>query len=333
MKDLTREDEAAYSEMMSRIYQHCLGNAGDPFGTAYMTWDMDFRARAFAVQRSSGATPRRLLRWTFEPHMNARQDPVGARFGFHFEEGDETYFLGEPVSFKGLQAYLSGNEFERVFPPASQLIAAAEWDAWGRGTTAAIALHYEEFIYPRVAETVSAIAARAPDRRLCVVDLGGGTGRLAEVVCDGVDRVSRVVVVERSKPLLALAEARALGHPGRLVTRSADLTSTDVVDSLDVTPDIIILCGVVAQQVMEHGQGLRLMRACQRRLPVGGFALVPSYSPALLTSREYESMGFEVHNKTLHVVEETPRGSTLRTNDFYVLETIALEGGPARAAD
>jgi hypothetical protein len=48
--------------------------------------------------------------------------------------------------------------------------------------------------------------------------------------------------------------------------------------------------------------------------------LVPSYSPALLSSREYEAMGFTVHNKTLSVIQSTPSGEFLETNDFYILE-------------
>jgi hypothetical protein len=59
---------------------------------------------------------------------------------------------------------------------------------------------------------------------------------------------------------------------------------------------------------------------CHDGLPPGGFALVPSYSPALLSSREYEAMGFAVHNKTLSVIEAGSRARTLQTNDFYILE-------------
>jgi hypothetical protein len=83
---------------------------------------------------------------------------------------------------------------------------------------------------------------------------------------------------------------------------------------------VVILCGVVAQQVMSHEQGVALMRKCHESLPRGGFALVPSYSPALLSSREYVAMGFAVHNKTLSVIEASSRGRQLQTNDFYILE-------------
>jgi len=59
-----------------------------------------------------------------------------------------------------------------------------------------------------------------------------------------------------------------------------------------------------------------VMQMCLRRLAPGGFVLVPSYSPALLTSEDYETMGFAVHNKTLQTIEER----ALKTHDFYILE-------------
>jgi len=152
------------------------------------------------------------------------------------------------------------------------------------------------------------------------MDLGGGAGQLSELVCESVPGVRRVRLFERSAALIEKARARAARHPGLLRTGRADVTAdTFSIDPAEA-PDIVILCGVVAQQVMTHEAGLALMRKCHEGLRRGGFALVPSYSPALLSSREYEAMGFAVHNKTLSVIEATSRGRSLHTNDFYVLE-------------
>lgn len=320
-KTLTEADETSLSEMISRIYQFCRSRQDGRVGQPYMTWRMDLRKRGFLVRGTARAGAEKLARWRFTPHMNARKEASAAEFEFEFADRSETYFVAEKVSFKGLQLYLTGNEFERTFPLETFApVPDAEWDAWGRGVTAEICRHYEEFIYPRVVETLGRIGAMREGRPLCVVDLGGGAGQLAALVCEKLPQVAKVVLVDRSAALVEQARARAAKHPDRLVTRRADITAEGFDGGLDQPPDVVVLCGVVATQVMSHDDGLRLMRAVHDRLPPGGFAVVPSYSPALLAGDEYEALGFEVHNRSLSLIEATPAGSAVKTNDFYVVE-------------
>jgi precorrin-6B methylase 2 len=151
---------------------------------------------------------------------------------------------------------------------------------------------------------------------LLVFDLGGGSGALAEAICERVPVLRQVILVEQSAVLLAQAQLRASKHADRFLVQRGDLTSPDALVGLQETPDVVILSGVVAQQVLDRAQGLAVMQMCLRRLAPGGFVLVPSYSPALLTSEDYETMGFAVHNKTLQTIEER----ALKTHDFYILE-------------
>jgi trans-aconitate methyltransferase len=318
---LTPEIAANLSGMLGKIYQYCRANRAEPTGRPDVTWEMDLRARSFSVCSSPGAAPAELHRLTFTPFHDARGEVVGSHFLFGLAGGVESYFVRERVGFTALQNYLTGREFERTFsPPLPEPIAPEEWDRWGHGLTADIGRHYEAVIYPRVVDTLKTICARQPDRPLDVMDLGGGAGQLSELVCRSVPGVRRVRLLERSAALIEKARPRAARHPGRLVAARADITAgTFSIDEKEA-PDVVILCGVVAQQVMAHEEGLVLMQRCHGRLPSGGFALVPSYSPALLSSREYEAMGFDVHNKTLSVIEASSRGRALQTNDFYILE-------------
>jgi hypothetical protein len=320
LEAMTAEDQAAQSDVVSRVYQHCLARPHEPFGQPYMTWRMDLRRLDYRVKRAREAAPERLERWTFTPHMNEAKAPVAARFELQFAGRTETCFLGEPVEFTGPQAYLTGNEFERTFPPtATELVQVEQWNLWGRGPTASVAVHYEEVIHPRVVETIQAIAARQPERSLAVADLGGGSGSLADMICDGVPQVRAMRVVDGSPALVQQAQRRAVMHPGRMEVRQADVTADGFFETLEA-PDVIVLCGVVAVQVMERETGLRLVRRCHEKLPPGGFALIPSFSPALLASEDYVAAGFAVHNMTLSLWEKTPGGRRLMTNDYYVLE-------------
>jgi hypothetical protein len=307
--------------MLGKVYQYCRANRHEALGRPDVTWNLSLEERAFTVRSSPEAAPEKLLGLRFTPHVDGTKTVVGSDFVFHLAGGAEAYFVRERVGFTALQNYLDGNEFERTFtPPLPEPIAQGEWDRWGHGLTAEISGRYETVIYPRVVDTLRTICARQPDRRLQVMDLGGGAGQLSELVCRSLPGVESVLLVERSAALLEKARPRAARHAGRLLTERADVTEDAFLHDRKETPDVIILCGVVAQQVMDHAQGFRLMRKCHDRLPSGGFALVPSYSPALLGSREYEAMGFDVRNKTLSVIEATPGGRLLQTNDFYILE-------------
>jgi 2-polyprenyl-3-methyl-5-hydroxy-6-metoxy-1,4-benzoquinol methylase len=312
---LGAETEGRLSEMLGKVYQYCVANRSEgTLGRPDVTWELDLRARSFT-------RPEKLDGLAFTPYVDARKEVVGSHFVFRFPQRTETYFVRERVGFTAIQNYLTGNEFERTFtPPLPEPIAADEWDRWGQGVTAEICQRYETVIYPRVIDTLGKIAARRPEHPLEVMDLGGGAGQLSELVCAKAPAVSRVLLVDRSAALVEKARARAARYPGRLTAVCADITDDAVVRGVGGSPDVIILCGVVAQQVMHHAEGVRLVRTCHERLPAGGFALVPSYSAALLSSREYETMGFTVHNKTLSVIEETARGRLLQTNDFYILE-------------
>jgi hypothetical protein len=320
LEPMSAEDQAAQSDVVGRVYQHCAARPHAPFGQPYMSWRMDLRRRDYRVRRTPDAAPVKLERWVFTPHMNDAKAPVAARFEFSFADRDETCFLGEFVEFSGPQPYLSGNEFERTFPPsATELVQVEQWNLWGRGPTASVAVHYEEVIHPRVVETIGAIAARQAGRPLVVADLGGGSGSLGDMICDGVPQVRTMLVVDGSPALVQQAQRRAAMHPGRMAVREADITAEGFFESVEA-PDVIVMCGVVAVQVMQRDTGLRLVRRCHEKLPPGGFALIPSFSPALLASEDYLALGFVVHNMSLSLWEKTPNARRLMTNDYYVLE-------------
>ena len=319
---LTPEVEESLSDMLGKVYQYCRAHLHAPVGRPDVTWNLDLAARAFTVRAAPDAAKEKLHALTFTPYLGAtKDDVVGTRLEFRLARGEEDCFVGERVGFTALQNYLTGSEFERTFPhPLPPAIATGEWDRWGHGLTAEIRGRYEKVIYPRVVETMKKLGARRPDRALRVMDLGGGDGQLAELLLDGVPSLGEVLLVDRSAALIDAARPRVARHRGRLRAMRADVTADAFFDAISEPPDVVVLCGVVAQQVMDHGEGLRVMRRCHERLAPGGFALVPSYSPALLAGREYEAMGFTVHNRTLSVIEATPRGRLLQTNDFYIAE-------------
>jgi hypothetical protein len=313
---LTPALESELSEMLSKIYRASRAAAHGVVGAPYMSWICDLRAHAFHVRATPEALPEKLARFVYLAHMDERRQAVGSQFQFDFADRSETHFVRGQVNFTGLQLYISGNDFERIFPSTTAPVPKAEWDLWGTGLSAEISRRYETVIHPKVVETLTKILELRGGRPMFVADLGGGSGGLASALCEQVAGVRTIVVLEQSATLVEQARRRAREHEGRFLVKRGDLTTDAAFDLLGEAPDVVILSGVVAQQVLERDDGLRVMRACFQRIAAGGFVLVPSYSPALLTSRDYESIGFAVHNKTLQTIEER----ALRTHDFYILE-------------
>jgi SAM-dependent methyltransferase len=318
------DDVRELSAAMSRLYARCAGSTDAPFGTPYMGWVMDFGALDVRVARAVGEPPERLEGLAFTAHMDAQRRAVAGAFEHRFAGGRcQRSFVGEWVQFGNPQSLLDGNAFERVFPASlAPLIEAAEWDKWGRGVTAPITWHYSEHVYPRVAETLAALRDRDAGRALAVADLGGGGGDLADYLCDAVPAIRTMLVVDRSRELVTQAGRRALMHPERMVVRQGDLADEGFFATLE-TMDVIVLCGVLAQQVMDRETALRVARRCSERLRPGGLLLAPSYSPSLLVAADYAAMGLRVHNRTLNLFFADPgpgKLAQLRTNDFYVLE-------------
>ena len=319
---MTSREESDFSVMLTRIYRHCASHRSPRVGRPYMTWHTDLRAHDVRVQTSAQVPAERLTSLTFTPFMDARREVTGSQFEFRFALRSESFFTGDRIEFTGLQTCITGSEFERIFPiPLSETLAEEDWDRYGQGVTAEVARHYETILYPRVLETLGKIAALRGGEPLHVVDLGGGAGRLAELVCEQVPEARTVTVVERSPGLLAEAAARAAKRPERMKIVQADILVDAFWGRLEHPPDVLVLCGVVAQQVIEPADGLHLVQACHRELREGGFALLPSFSPALLSGAAFEGMGFVVHNRTLSFFDAP--GGTLRTNDFYILEKKA----------
>ncbi len=141
-----------------------------------------------------------------------------------------------------------------------------------RWNTSAAAESYDEAapaIHPYYKTVQDQILERLPfgaDETFLLVDLGGGSGRLAERVLQRFER-ARVVLVDQSEPFLALAERRlrTFGHQATFVQRRLqDEWAADLAEA----PDVIVSTSAIHH--LAPAEKRRLFAKCITTLKPGG---------------------------------------------------------------
>lgn len=120
-------------------------------------------------------------------------------------------------------------------------------------------------IHPYYHTVQAAVLAALPADVGHIVDLGGGSGRLAERVLEHFP-LATVTVVDPSEPFLKLASNRLsrFGDRARFVQRRAQEPLADALVGVDA---------IVSTSALHHldaGEKNRVFAACQQLLPAGG---------------------------------------------------------------
>lgn len=223
--------------------------------------------------------------------------------------------------------FFNGLEHERIFPqnPGYEIVKKELWDYWEKSLPHA-AKHYATVIYPVIISTINKVHNIHPQKMLDIIDLGGGSGRLAKQILKTLpEKVQKILVIDNSQELLAKASKRAKKYPEKFMTRQIDLNE-DLLSlfALSQKADIITLCGVIAHQVLDKQTATKIISTCLPILRENGYIIAASLSPALLNSAEYKEMGLKVLNKSFTF--SLDRGlfqPPYATNDFYILRKQA----------
>ena len=123
--------------------------------------------------------------------------------------------------------------------------------------------------YREVQEAVLAQIAQPADAEFLLVDLGGGSGRLAEKFLERFPR-ARAVVVDQSEPFLELAQARLAPFGDRAATQVARLQD-DWAARLPDRPSAIVSTSAIHHLLPDEKRSL-YQQCCEALVPGGIFA-------------------------------------------------------------
>lgn len=307
-------------------YLLCLTNKqklSSPIGSLDHDELYDLSKKTIIIKDSSGKEAR-LTHVKISVYSCVDGKPTSLKVVFTLNGIEESYIIPPHVIKRGIQEeFLDGTELERIHSPNLICPEPEEfWDSW-ETTKRGAAQVYDGVIHPQIVMGIKTISKE--HRTFSILDLGGGSGKLAALIIKQISNVRSVLVADQSKPLLAEAEKRNKECQNKLVTKEVNLKNLND-DTLDEIvskekQDLIILCGVVAHQVLSKETGTQVIKQCLNVLKPKAFIIAASLSPALLNSEEYEKMGLKVHNKTFIFRNvNTQNVERFIIIDFYILQ-------------
>jgi 2-polyprenyl-3-methyl-5-hydroxy-6-metoxy-1,4-benzoquinol methylase len=314
-----KEVEDFLTKETQKVYHFCLNNKKQITGSLFLTLAFDLSKKKIEILNSSGEKVQVNKIKISSYLVDQRCDSL--KWIFELQNACETYTT--PQSDDISPSLHNGMEYERIFPETLDvpMRPSETWDTWERSHEY---LHYENIIHPKIIDTIGKIYNVNPQRKLNILDLGGGSGRLAEKVLQrNSGKIKKILVADKSLALLKEANIKAQRYPGKMFGMHLDLNEINSLSTSKFfkTTDLIILCGVVAHQVLTKKTAKKVLEECLPVIKENGYIIAISLSPSLLNSEDYEAFGLKVLNKSFtFFLNRGPLQAPYATNDFYVLQ-------------
>jgi hypothetical protein len=260
-------------------------------------------------------------------------DPKDLSSTNYFVWNDETYLLSERAA-SSIQALFNsgiatavsnnaqgvvaaslvdGHQYEIIQNPDSYQLPAEHWAEWeDRGMARGAVIdpvaqeavrQYRNVIHPTIWEYVNDLILRYPfvprsDGRVRILEVGGGTGCLAEMIINSNFRqIEQYLILENNQKEVSEAKRRLskCKNPKIAVVEQRDAT---VGDSFQQTnPNIIIASGLLTHFVLPDRQtALRVLDHLTRIAPPGCYLLIAGHAPSYICSDDLIARGWEVRN-------------------------------------
>lgn len=329
---ITDDNQRRFAKLIVAFYHHCQKFSQPLYSTSnrISSYQIDLSKKAVQWRNQTTLTVIKAV------SVAICQDKTSCR-------EDWTFFLsieGQPLSqtftllnekiipLKHLPlALLDGNECEvrRFSRETSSELSDKEWDNWKVNMESA-ADTYRTIIYPIFHRALQSVCPSLEHRRYSIFDIGGGNGELALSLLDQCPHIESYTILERNQESVDLAAQRqkcdcAFFTDARKKLRviQGDATKIDLLETNErKTVEVIILCGMIAKQVLSEVDSANLLQNCKKLLKDKGFVLIASHTSGYFDSSDYERMGWKVLNKSFQYLED-PKEAKFRSEPFYVL--------------
>jgi len=210
-----------------------------------------------------------------------------------------------------------GDEFERrSFDNNVSIFDKEYWDEWETENNLAVVV-YESIIYPEVLNAFQKMI-QTLERKFDIIDLGCGSGKLASLMLEKFShRIQHISLIDFSHVAIEKAKELLKDHASQLKCMFKDIVQTSFLsDDNFLTGDVIILSGVISDEVTTTIQSRQILTKCYSMLRAGGYVIVTSFSRATLNSKDYRKLGFDVLNQSItgKIYEDW------KPFDFYILQ-------------
>lgn len=205
-----------------------------------------------------------------------------------------------PYLSKCIPGFLNGNCFEIYRSKPFTKKKDKFWDNWEMHTLNA-RRQYQEIYHPLLLETALHVLNKTQSP--AILEVGGGTGRLAEKIITHYPHKNNYTLLEFNDSSIEKAKER-LGP-------KAEVVKTDIVNDpeyfkdssktlpiLEATIDLALASGVLTAVVLgDKSEALKVLTRIHKYLKQGGYLIMAGHADSLLASEDFE--GFDIINTGL----------------------------------
>ena len=172
---LSSDSSEKLESRINHIYENCCSISQELIGEEAMTYVYHLSERKLKIIKSDGKEYylKRVSVTSFAVDRRCQS----LKWEFEFEDHRETYTSPKITGID--EKLLTGAEYERIFPRSIfPLPKKGFWNVWEEQLPDEVK-HYATTIDPRIVLTINKICKLNPSQELDIIDLGGGSGRLA----------------------------------------------------------------------------------------------------------------------------------------------------------
>lgn len=200
--------------------------------------------------------------------------------------------------------YFNGLEYETSYSRKkanTNIFENERWSSWEKKFSVKSKSYptasklYTDLIYPKISFTVDKLTSLQPLDKINILDLGGGSGKLAAKLLDDLaDRIAKINLIDRNEVLVERATNLISKGYRQIIPNTIDITIKEFPpEEFTKSFDIIILCGVVAAQVLTRKESLSIVEKSFGMLRPGGYLIVTSLSTPWLRAKDYKKIAPE----------------------------------------
>jgi len=220
-----------------------------------------------------------------------------------WKEIDRVEIVGGPVkkNYDGIHhdshapLLVRGDKFEFIRTESKPELVIEDWSRWeSEMVTAASA--YEDKIHPLYAQYVAHIITNI-GKPVQILDLGGGSGRLAELILNkSQEQIQHYSLLEFNEDLCRTATGR-LKDKDKVVIRQADARSPQVYKDYDGV-NIILTCGLLTEQVLCYDDQLVVLDHISKIAKPGTWVIIGGLAKTFITERDLNKRNWRALNLT-----------------------------------
>lgn len=317
----TEESQKILSKTIEEIYFFCKNTTTEILGTPQNSFYIDLSNKNITI--NSGNEEKKQLKKIKMTSYNANSSRIACvRWKFKFVDDTTNTYVTAPSSSVGIPTcFFNGMECELFHYHDNYKeinFDKKKWDTWEVDFKQAN-IAYNKHIYKQIIATMGHLFSLGSQQEMNIVDVGGGSGRLSEMLLKKFsERITKIFVVDSNEVLIKKSTERSLALKNKIIPLLTDITHANFPsEELFKNVNIVIMCGIIASQVLSKDESKELLKKVYEKLDKKSYVIITSFTESQLKAKDYERIGYKILNKSAHY---RTKNQSCGLFNFYVLQ-------------